>query len=297
MNTHGLIFFLGYAVVFVAVLSGVTWWDRRHRRTRHPLPENLKLLRMPGEYLWRQVIHRDETEIQWFLGALILPLVAGGLVLQAMAWCFPSSTTLVLVLSLTSFAFFLLLGVRFLESRLQRRSHDYIGFIGERYVAEWLDPLKAAGWFLFHDVSFDGAAGKFNLDHAAVGPRGIWVVETKIRRKGRPKPGRKAYEVEFDGRQVIWPWWEESESPQQATDNARFLGEWLKTMTGKSYPVSAVLAIPGYSVIERAIKPIRVANPKNLPDVLTAPINPILPKEDIDLIRRQLEAKCRDVEY
>lgn len=67
-------------------------------------------------------------------------------------------------------------------------------------------------------------------------------------------------------------------------------------MTGKTYPVSAVLAIPGYSVTERAIKPIRVANPKNLPDVLTAPINPVLPQADIDLIRRQLEAKCRDVE-
>lgn len=36
-----------------AVLVGVIWWDRRRRRTRHPLPENLKLLRMPGEYLWR----------------------------------------------------------------------------------------------------------------------------------------------------------------------------------------------------------------------------------------------------
>ncbi len=53
MQIDGLLFFLGYAVVFAAVLVGVTWWDRRRRRTRHPLPENFKLLRMPGEYLWR----------------------------------------------------------------------------------------------------------------------------------------------------------------------------------------------------------------------------------------------------
>lgn len=296
MNTHGLLFFLGYAVVFAAVLVGVTRWDRRRRRTRHPLPENFKLLRMPGEYLWRQVIHRDETEMQWFLGALVLPLIAGAFVLQVLAWLFPHSTTAVLTASLTSFALFLLLCVRFLETRLQRRADDYLGFIGERYVAERLDPLKAAGWFLFHDVPFDGAAGKFNIDHVAVGPRGVWVVETKTRRKGKAKPGRKPHEVEFDGRQVIWPWCEETDSLQQATDNARSLGDWLKTMTGKTYPVSAVLAIPGYSVIERAIKPIRVANPKNLSDVLTAPINPVLPREDIGLIRRQLEAKCRDVE-
>ena len=78
--------------------------------------------------------------------------------------------------------------------------------------------------------------------------------------------------------------------------SVRDLANWLNTMTGKTYPVSAVLAIPGYSVIERAIKPIRVTNPKLLPGVLTAPINPVLLKDDIDLIRRQLEAKCRDVE-
>jgi hypothetical protein len=296
MNTYGLIFFLGYTVVFVAVLVGVIWWDRRRRRTKHPLPENFKLLRMPGEYLWRQVIHRDESDMQWFLGALVLPLVAGALVLQALAWCFPSSTTLVLVLSLTSFAFFLLLCVRFFGARLQRRADDYLGFIGERYVAEWLDPLKAAGWFVFHDVPFEGAAGKFNIDHVAVGPRGIWVVETKTRRKGRAKPGRKAHEVEFDGHQINWPWCEESDSLQQAADNARSLAEWLKTMTGKIYPVSAVLAIPGYCVIERKLGPVRLANPKSLPDVLTSSRNPVLPQADIDLIRRQIEAKCRDVE-
>lgn len=296
MNTHGLLFFLAYAAVFAAVLIGMTWWDRRRRRTKHPLPENFKLLRMPGEYLWRQIIHRDETDMQWFLGALILPLVAGGLVLKILAWSFPASTTLVLVLALTSFVFFLLLCVRFFQARLQRRADDYLGFIGERYVAEWLDPLKAAGWFLFHDVPFDGATGKFNIDHVAVGPRGVWVVETKTYRKGKPKEGRKAHEVVFDGRQVIWPWSEDSDSVQQAIDSARDLTNWLNTMTGKTYPVSAVLAIPGYSVIERAIKPIRVTNPKLLPGVLTAPINPVLLKDDIDLIRRQLEAKCRDVE-
>ncbi|MGH7967850.1 MAG: nuclease-related domain-containing protein [Limisphaerales bacterium] len=296
MNTHGLLFFLAYAVVFAAVLIGIIWWDRRRRRTRHPLPENLKLLRMPGEYLWRQVIHGDETEMQWFLGALVLPLLAGALVLQALAWCFPRSTTFVLIVSLISFVFSLLLCARFLQTRLQRRADDYLGFIGERYVAEWLDPLKAAGWFLFHDVPFDGATGKFNIDHVAVGPGGIWVVETKTRRKGQAKPGRKEHEVVFEGGDVIWPWFEESDSLHQAANNARDLADWLNKMTGKTYPVSPVLAIPGYSVVERKLGPIRLANPKNLQAVLTSSRNPVLSQLDIDLIRRQLEAKCRDVE-
>jgi membrane-associated phospholipid phosphatase len=128
MNTYALIFFPVYVALFVAALVGVVWWDRRRRRTKYPFPENLKLLRMPGEYLWSQVIQRDEAEIQWFLGALVLPLVAGVSVLQLLAWSFPSSPTLVLVLSLTSFVVFLLLCVRFLQARLQRRAdHSFVG--------------------------------------------------------------------------------------------------------------------------------------------------------------------------
>ena len=68
-------------------------------------------------------------------------------------------------------------------------------------------------------------------------------------------------------------------------------------MLGKTYPVSAVVATPGYCVTERKLGSVRVANPKLLPDVITSPRNPILPASNIDLIRRQLEAKCRDIEY
>jgi hypothetical protein len=223
--------------------------------------------------------------------------VGGGLILQLLAWCLPSFPTLVLTIFSGAFILLLFFSIRSLQSRIRRSGDDYLGFIGERYVAEWLDPLKAAGWFIFHDLPCEGANKKFNVDHVAVGPRGIWVVETKTHRKGRAKPGRRAHEVEFDGRQVIWPWFEESESLQQAANIANFLRDWLKTMTGKTYSVSAVLAVPGYLVTERKLGPVRLANPKSLPDVLTSSRNPVLPPVDIDLVRRQLEAKCRDVEY
>jgi hypothetical protein len=297
MNLTGVLFFVGYVVVFIAVLFGVIWLERRRRRTRPPFPENLKLLRMPGEYLWRRIIEIDEANLLWFLWTLVLPLVGGGLILKLLAWYLPSSPTLVLTIFAGAFILLLFFSIRSLQSRIRRSADDYLGFIGERYVAEWLDPLKAAGWFIFHDLPCDGANKKFNVDHVAVGPRGIWVVETKTHRKGRAKPGRKAHEVESDGRQVIWPWFEESDSLQQAANIASFLRDWLKTMTGKSYAVSAVLAVPGYLVTERKLGPVRLANPKSLPDMLTSSRNPVLPPADIDLVRRQLEAKCRDVEY
>lgn len=184
-----------------------------------------------------------------------------------------------------------------LQRRLNQRAHNYLGFFGERYVAEWLDPLKADGWHVFHDVPCEGASGKFNLDHVAVGPGGVWLVETKTRRKGKARPGLKEHEVVFDGSKIVWPWWDDTDSLKQANDNARWLRGWLKEMTGKAFDVAAVLTFLGYWVIERKLGPVRLANPKVLPQVLTSRGKGILNRDDIDLIRRQLEARCRDVGY
>ena len=294
MNT--LLFWFGYLTIFVLALCAVLWWDRRRRRTKPPFPENLKLLRMPGEYLWQRVPDNDESDPQWLLLVMLVPLVAGAAVLQVVSKLQLSLATRSVV-TVIALAFSLLLCVRWYQGRLQRRADDYLGFFGERYVAECLDPLKAQGWFIFHDIPCVGGAGPFNLDHVALGPGGVWVVETKTRRKGRTRPGRKEHEVVFDGAQIIWPWWEETESLKQAADNAHWLRELIEKLTGKAFDVAAVLTFPGYYVIERRLGPVRVVNPKLLPQVLVARGNSVLSDADIDLIRRQLEEKCRNVEY
>jgi hypothetical protein len=297
MNMTGFLFLAVYLLVFLAALVGMVWWDRRKRRTKPPLPENLRLLRMPGEYLWRRVIRNDESELQW-LGAFgLLPILVGAGVLQVVAWCLRSSPLIGLVVALIVFLASLLLCVRWYQRRLQRRADDYLGFFGERYVAEWLDPLKAEGWFIFHDIQCAGATGKFNLDHVAVGPGGVWVVETKTRRKGVGRPGLKAHEVHSDGQRIIWPSGDDAESLEQASDNARWLRDWLAKVTGKSIEVAAVVAVPGYCVIEKKLGAVRLANPKVLPQVLVSRGKNVLTEDDIDVIRRQLEEKCRDVEY
>jgi hypothetical protein len=252
---------------------------------------------MPGEYLWRRVMKGDEADIQWLLAAMLIPILVGASVLRFGARHIQSSPTSALVVAGTMFVFSLMFCVRWFQIRLQRRADDYLGFFGERYVAEWLDSLKAEGWFIFHDVPCAGATGRFNLDHVAVGPGGLWVVETKTRRKGRARPGFKEHEVVFDGVQIIWPWGEDTDSLKQASDNARWLREWLQKLTGKIFDVGAVLTFPGYCVIERKLGPVRVANPKALPQVLISRGKAVLGKHDADLIRRQIEEKCRDVEY
>lgn len=63
--------------------------------------------------------------------------------------------------------------------RLQRSAEAWEqGARGERLTGERLDQLRTAGWTLFHDVRWPGRA-RANIDHVAVGPQGVFVIDTK----------------------------------------------------------------------------------------------------------------------
>ena len=67
-----------------------------------------------------------------------------------------------------------------LEARRVRLGRD-----GERAVGETLQALVAERWQIFHDVPGEG----FNIDHVAIGPGGVFTIETKTRSKPE---GRRA---------------------------------------------------------------------------------------------------------
>ena len=52
-----------------------------------------------------------------------------------------------------------------------------VGAAGERRVASELAVLEGEGWRLLHDRRLPGR--RANVDHVAVGPGGVWVIETK----------------------------------------------------------------------------------------------------------------------
>jgi len=52
-----------------------------------------------------------------------------------------------------------------------------IGAEGERKTAQYLDGLAEAGFIVLHDRKVPGYGG--NLDHVAIGPTGVWAIETK----------------------------------------------------------------------------------------------------------------------
>jgi hypothetical protein len=175
----------------------------------------------------------------------------------------------------------------------------YLGYFGERIVAEHLEPLKPEGWRVFHDVPGEHNGAKFNIDHVAVGPTGTYVIETKTRRKGGARPGFDDHKVYFDGRRLVWPWGEDNHGLEQAERNAVWLADTLKSELGERVNVTPMLTLPGWWVEmkpSRDTRLCRVTNPKGLPKLLPTG-GTILSPQQIEAIAGKLEARCRDVEY
>jgi hypothetical protein len=51
------------------------------------------------------------------------------------------------------------------------------GAAGERHTARLLGPLERHGWVILHDLAVPGS--RANLDHLAIGPGGVFVIDSK----------------------------------------------------------------------------------------------------------------------
>ena len=178
---------------------------------------------------------------------------------------------------------------------MQRWRSDFLGYLGERFVGEQLEPLLAQGYSVYHDVPAQGTKKPFNLDHVVIGATGVALVETKTRRKRRARPGYKEHVVFYDGHQLIWPWGEDSFGPQQAVAEATWLERWIAERTGLKVAVQPILALPGWWVEPPAPGPVVVANAKNLPSAVRGSGRVVLTPEEVDLISRHLDTLCRTV--
>jgi hypothetical protein len=54
------------------------------------------------------------------------------------------------------------------------------GAAGERHTARLLGPLERHGWAVLHDLAVPGS--RANLDHLAIGPGGVFVIDSKLYR-------------------------------------------------------------------------------------------------------------------
>jgi hypothetical protein len=285
---------LGYLILFMLVTGGLYLW-RTARRKERP-PEKFKLLRGPGETQRRRVQIADENLFFYVFGGAFVPVLIAWSVLLLAVYLpkrlilFCAAMAVVCFIASTIGATILLF--RFLH----RRRNDLLGYLGERAVAEFLEPLREQGFRVFHDVPCEGRRTNFNIDHVAVGPTGVSVIETKTRRKKRGREGYEEHVVTYDGQRLIWPWGEDTCGIRQVRAQADWLRDFVATRTGLRIDPKPVLAFPGWLVKERAVSTFRVANHKVVPSIVREWKPQPLTPEQIDLISRQLDERCRDVE-
>lgn len=284
-----------YIVLFLVVVTSIGLWQRSRRRERAPV--EFKLLRGPGETLRRRLAEFDEKLVYCVIGSALAPVIAAYSVLFLSVKLLPKDLHLYgLIGSGAVFVISVVLAGRWLWSKVVEYKNYQLGYLGERTVAESLMPLLALGYQVFHDVPAESGARKFNLDHVVVGPTGLFLIETKTRRKGRARPGFKDHEVTYDGQQLIWPWAEDRHGLEQAQAEARWLSDWIRQITGINVGAKPVLALPGWYVKCIARGPVNVVNAKGLVSAIKGRGGIELTSEQIDLISRQLDARCRDVE-
>lgn len=279
--------------LYVAAMVGTISIVRLRRKTRWPFKEDDKLLRGPGERLRRRLVEIDERFMWEYLTGIVLPMVSiSGVV--SLGRFVGTSDAVTLAVAILSGIVVLGLCVWRMVRQWRERSNCLLGWFGERVVGEQLQLATVHGWRVFHDVPSPTG----NVDHVAIGLGGVFVIETKTRRKGHARPGFDDHKVYFDGRDLVWPWGEDNHGLEQAEQNALWLTNWIRTEIGERVHASPILALPGWwleSKPARETRLCRVVNPKWLPGFL-AKERPALTAKQVDLIALRLDARCRDVE-
>jgi hypothetical protein len=148
--------------------------------------------------------------------------------------------------------------------RIQPQLANYRrGLRGEREVGRFLERMRSLGYDVFHDIRGDG----FNVDHALIGPGGVFAIETK----SRSKPAHGRAEITYDGARVLVDGFEPDRDPiAQAEASADHLRQILEQMTGRrDIYVRPVVLFPEWWVHRQPPDcNVWVLNPKALPSFL-----------------------------
>ncbi|BDS05061.1 hypothetical protein NT6N_01010 [Oceaniferula spumae] len=183
-----------------------------------------------------------------------------------------------------------------------------LGFDGERYVAAELAPLATKGYYIFHDFIFDMVPGgddtNFNIDHIAVGPEGVFAIETKAKRKQTKAPVNElqSHEIAVEGSSVEntilrFPDGSTDNEPiAQAIRQAASLQRWL-SKSGITLEVRPLVVLPGWMINNPNWTKLGVQSAKNialrLPDLGKGRR---LTHQEVQQIAARLEDKCRNIE-
>ena len=272
----------------VAVVLGIKFILRR-QKIRSPFTE--KILRSPGGSILKKINEEQDDFLFYGIMIMMAPVLIysihvsqsyfGGVkenIFRTMFFIFQN------VLVIAAFSFLLVKKIKIIK-KLR------LGYYGELATGQYLQQLVRGGYHVFHDFP----AENFNIDHVAVGPGGIFAIETKARSKPLLKNGhgRDEAKVIYDGKMLKFPTWTETEPLAQAERQAKWLADFLTKAVGEPVKVQPVLALPGWFVNRTTQQGMLVVNPKSLSSLLKSRL---LSEKMITAVAHQLEQRCRDID-
>lgn len=259
MSWQILIEFLGLLPMFI-VVGLMTWQKRRIEADDRREAITTDLRNHPGASLQAERDKIYELQMDRMVAAIVIGLLAAMTIVARRVkedfstWGWLDSLFLLVILGAGIYY-----GRKVMADMPQSRRLKQ-AIRAEQATAQELAASLAGDNRIIHDIE-----GKdFNIDHVVITPAGIFAVETKSRLK--PPAGNGSPKVKYDGKGLDFGGWKEIKPIDQADRQARWLANYLRESTGEAFPVTAVLALPGWYVERTApITPnmVQVINPKN----------------------------------
>jgi hypothetical protein len=167
------------------------------------------------------------------------------------------------------------------------------GAKGERQTARLLAKLDREGWKVLHDLAIPGS--RANVDHLAIGPGGLWVIDSKLWGKRVHWDPRHGW---MHGQAAITPElnttrWEASEVEQALADTLNAAARHLPGGYGIDVQLTWCVhgePLPGGKLI---VDGETIVNPRRLLSLLRASRGPTLPPAAVEEIALTAAAVLR----
>ncbi len=272
--------FSGIVLVFAVLFYSV----KRQRKKNKFSPFTEKLLRSPGYTLGKQF---DDLMFE-LLGRYLL------VTLPPIFYLFLSKSLkgvthiFILAIVLLTMAY----GTKKLFLIFAEANKLRLGLDGEVYTGQELNFLMRKGAWVYHDIPYQYG----NIDHVVVSTGGVFVVETKAVRKPAGEDGKRQSRVRSINGKIHFPHLATEGPVKQARLHAENVKNFLYRKTGKHYPVTAVVALPGWYVTAEKQNDWLLINPKRGGGLTSFVERHIIPECEVEIIANHIESFARTVQ-
>jgi len=264
---------------------------RRGRRS----PISRDSLRGPGESRLPEIARIDDRVNDLIIAICFIPIVAAlvalGPALKQSA--LPGRDDYLSLMVLV--AIFLPLPVLAIIRKLKFRADCRLGLDAALAVGRELNLAMRGGFHVFHDLPVESS----HIDHVAVGPTGVFTVETKGRPKTQKDRKTGHATVLYTGEALYFPDnSKETGALTRVREQAASLANWLSGAVGEPVQVRSALALPGW-YIERQQQDdllLLFGQGRHYARSLKGDGREILSESLVNRIVQLLDARCREVD-